>query len=85
MRRRLPILPLGSASTWTQVHIYMGFFTAGVYWMHVPKLIGTGIFEGMLSIVFLLVTISGFYGTLCFTNIAKTADRGRGTKSVRPR
>ncbi len=71
MRRRLPILPLGSASTWSQVHIYMGFFTAGVYWMHVPKLIGTGIFEGMLSIVFLLVTISGFYGLYASRTLPK--------------
>ena len=62
MRRRIPILPLGSVSTWTQVHIYMGFFTAGVYWMHVPNLIGNGIFECTLSIIFLLVTGSGFYG-----------------------
>ena len=62
MRRRIPILPLGSMSTWTQVHIYMGFFTTGVYWMHVPHLLGSGIFELPLSLVFLLVTGSGFYG-----------------------
>ena len=78
MRRRLPILPLGSVSTWTQVHIYMGFFTAGVYWMHVPNLIGNGIFECSLSIVFLLVTLSGFYG-LYASNPAQTTDRRGGT------
>lgn len=71
MRRRLPILPLGSVSTWTQVHIYMGFFTAGVYWMHVPNLIGNGIFECSLSIVFLLVTLSGFYGLYASRTLPK--------------
>jgi len=71
MRRRLPILPLGSVSTWTQIHIYMGFFTTGVYWMHVPSLIGNGIFEGTLSIVFLLVTASGFYGLYASRTLPK--------------
>jgi hypothetical protein len=62
LRRRLPVLPLGSVSTWTQIHLYMGIFSAGVYVMHVPALIGGGIFECGLSIVFLLVAASGFYG-----------------------
>ena len=71
MRRRIPILPMGSVSTWTQVHIYMGFFTAGVYWMHVPNLIGNGIFECALSILFLLVTGSGFYGLYASRTLPK--------------
>ena len=61
-RRRIPILPVGSVSTWTQIHIYTGLFAAGVYWMHVPSLIGNGVFECGLSLVFLTVTLSGFYG-----------------------
>jgi hypothetical protein len=71
MRRRITILPLGSVSTWTQIHIYMGIFTAVVYWMHVPNLIGNGIFEGGLSLVFLLVTISGFYGLYASRTLPK--------------
>lgn len=71
MRRRLPILPVGSVSVWTQVHIYMGFFTAGVYWMHVPNLIGNGVFECSLSVIFLLVTLSGFYGLYASRTLPK--------------
>jgi len=62
VRRRLPVLPLGSASTWTQVHLYMGFFAAGVYLIHVPAVVADGWFEGGLSWIFLAVTCSGFYG-----------------------
>lgn len=62
VRRRLPVLPLGSVSTWTQMHLYVGLFSAAVYAMHVPALIASGTFECGLSIVFLLVTCSGFYG-----------------------
>ena len=62
LRRRIPILPLGSASVWTQIHIYTGLFATAVYVMHVPSLIGAGIFECGLSIVFWIVSVSGFYG-----------------------
>ncbi len=62
VRRRLPVLSLGSMATWTQIHIYTGFFSSAVYFMHVPAVIGGGVFECGLSIVFLLVTVSGFYG-----------------------
>ena len=62
VRRRLPVLPLGSVSTWTQIHLYVGFFTTGAYWVHVPAVFGDGWFEGGLSFLFLSVTLSGFYG-----------------------
>jgi hypothetical protein len=71
VRRRLPILPLGSVSTWTQIHLYMGIFSAGVYVMHVPALIGGGVFECGLSIVFLIVTASGFYGIYASRTLPK--------------
>ncbi|TWU59858.1 hypothetical protein Poly51_01310 [Rubripirellula tenax] len=62
VRRRIPVLPLGTVATWTQVHIYVGLFAFAVYVMHVPILVAGGVFEAGLSIVFLLVTASGFYG-----------------------
>ena len=71
VRRRLPVLPLGSVSTWTQIHLYTGIFSAGVYAMHVPALIGNGVFECGLSIVFLLVTASGFYGIYASRTLPK--------------
>lgn len=62
VRRRLPFWPLGNVSTWTQIHLYTGAFTTAIYVMHVPRLIADGHFESFLSIVFLMVTASGFYG-----------------------
>ncbi|MCG8650741.1 MAG: hypothetical protein MI861_12965 [Pirellulales bacterium] len=62
LRRRLPILPLGSASTWMQIHLYTGLFAFGVYLIHVPAIVAGGVFECGLSIVFLVVSGSGFYG-----------------------
>ncbi|MFG0261120.1 MAG: hypothetical protein ACF788_01855 [Novipirellula sp. JB048] len=62
VRRRLPVLPLGNVSTWTQIHLYSGLFATAVYVAHVPALIASGRFEGLLSILFLSVSASGFYG-----------------------
>ncbi|MFK8113538.1 MAG: hypothetical protein AB8B91_15135 [Rubripirellula sp.] len=71
VRRRLPVLPLGSVATWTQVHLYTGIFAAGVYVLHVPALIAGGTFECGLSIVFLLVTASGVYGIYASRTLPK--------------
>ena len=71
VRRRLPVLRLGSVSTWTQIHIYTGLFAAGVYVIHVPTLIAGGVFECGLSIVFLLVSISGLYGVYASRTIPR--------------
>ncbi|MEM9588221.1 MAG: hypothetical protein AAGA03_13145 [Planctomycetota bacterium] len=71
VRRRLPIWPLGSVSTWTQIHIYTGLFAGGVYALHVPSLIGGGRFESGLSVLFLSVTASGVYGLLASRTLPK--------------
>jgi hypothetical protein len=79
VRRRLPFWPLGSVSTWTQIHLYMGAFTTAIYLLHVPVLIASGRFESFLSIVFLMVTASGFYGLYVSRTLPKkmTAVQGQ--------
>ena len=71
IRRRLPVLRLGSVSLWTQVHIYSGIFSLGVYLIHVPAVIGNGIFESSLSMLFLLVSLSGMYGVYASRTLPK--------------
>jgi hypothetical protein len=61
-RKRLVMLPLLSVSTWTQIHIYTGLFATVVYLAHVPRIVGGGVFESVLSVLFLSVSASGFYG-----------------------
>ena len=71
VRRRIPALPLGTASTWLQVHLYTGIFASAIYFLHVPHLIADGWIEGTLSIVFLVVTASGFYGIYASRTLPK--------------
>ncbi len=71
VRKRIPVLALGSVSTWTHIHTYVGLFSIGVYLLHVPSVIGNGLFESGLSILFLLVAASGFYGLIASRTIPK--------------
>jgi hypothetical protein len=71
VRRRLPTPVLGNVRDWTQLHLYTGLFSVGVYVLHVPALIGNGIFESGLSILFLLVAGSGIYGIIISRTIPK--------------
>lgn len=69
IRRRIPVLPLGTMSTWTQVHLYTGAFAVGVFLLHVPavfrgQVIVSGYLEGTLSVLFWLVSGSGVYGLI---------------------
>ncbi len=83
-RRRLPVLRLGSMSTWTQCHLYLGLFSVGVFWMHVPTILGNGLFEGGLSLLFLLVSGSGVYGIYASLRTSQAADGRGGPASFRP-
>ncbi len=71
IRRRLVMLPLGSVSSWMQVHIYTGLFACLVYVTHAPKIIASGAFESILSWLFLAVSASGLYGLYSARTIPK--------------
>mgnify|MGYP001825248223 CR=1 FL=1 len=71
VRRRIPVLAVGNVSTWTQIHIYTAIFSIGIYALHVPALIGGGVFESGLSILFLSVAASGFYGLFASLTIPR--------------
>ena len=65
MRKRLPFIPnIGTASFWMQLHIYVGLATFGMFAMHVQCRIPDGVFEAALTVLFLIVGISGVYGLL---------------------
>lgn len=71
VRRRLTFWPLGSVSTWTQIHLYVGLFTTAMYVAHVPQLIAGGVFEFVLSLLFLCVSGSGLYGIYASRTLPK--------------
>lgn len=71
IRRRLVMLPLGSVSSWMQVHLYTGLFACWVYLLHVPAIVASGQFEALLSGLFLTVSASGWWGLYAARSIPK--------------
>jgi hypothetical protein len=61
-RKKVAVVPLGSSAAWLQWHIYAGLFAVLVFFLHTGLQLPTGIFETVLSALFLLVAISGIGG-----------------------
>ena len=61
-RKKLPFLPVLRASHWLQFHIYAGFLSVLLFGIHIGFRIPDGILEISLSILFGIVTLSGFIG-----------------------
>ncbi|MCH7686505.1 MAG: hypothetical protein IH899_07470, partial [Planctomycetes bacterium] len=62
LRKKLPFLPLGSSSTWLQIHIYAGLLTAVLFLVHIEFRVPNGVFEIVLSLLYVLVFLSGLGG-----------------------
>lgn len=63
LRKKLTFLPaIGAASTWMQLHIYVGLATFLMFGYHVAWRIPNGWLEGLLAMLYLIVAFSGVYG-----------------------
>lgn len=63
-RKKISFFPLMKVSTWTQIHIYMGYFCAFVFLLHVDFEIPQGRLEQVLAASFVIVTFSGLFGLI---------------------
>ena len=61
-RKKLPMLPLGTAAMWVQFHIYLGWVIIGAFLLHGGVTPPAGPLELALWIVFLLIAASGIFG-----------------------
>ncbi len=62
VRKKITMLPLGSASTWMQLHIYAGWLVIVIFGEHVGWSVPTGWLEVTLAALFVLVAGSGVVG-----------------------
>ncbi len=63
-RKKFPGIPLLKVSTWTQIHIYLGFFCVFIFFLHIDFSLPNGIFEISLALIFLAVAVSGVIGLI---------------------
>lgn len=62
LRKKITMLPLGDASTWMQLHVYVGWLVIVIFAEHVGWGIPTGWLEIALAALFVLVAGSGAVG-----------------------
>ena len=62
VRKKITMLPLGSASAWMQLHIYAGWLVIVIFGEHVGWSVPTGWLEVTLAALFVLVAGSGVVG-----------------------
>ena len=62
LRKRLSFLPLGSASMWLKLHIYISVIGMVLFASHVDFRLPTGKLEKFLFFLFLTTNLSGLYG-----------------------
>ncbi len=64
LRKRLPGLPIGKASTWLKLHVVSGSVLLPVFWLHLGTFWPTGLFEQGLTTLFYALIITGVVGRL---------------------
>jgi hypothetical protein len=77
VRKKLPFLPLGSSSSWLQLHIYVGLLAIVVFGAHVNWSRPGGVFDVVLASLFSLVCLSGVVG-LIVSRVFALRMTGRG-------
>jgi hypothetical protein len=74
-RKKLSMVPLGTAASWRQWHIYLGFLSVLTFAMHVSWSIPNGVLEGALALFFVVVAGSGLIGLYIARRYARMLTR----------
>jgi len=75
LRKKLPTLPLGSASSWLQIHLYGGVVAGLLFGIHLDWQLPTGIVETALGFAFMMTFVSGLVGLVMTRRIPKVLSR----------
>lgn len=60
--KKIPYLPLGRSEVWLNFHLYAGLFTGVLFLLHVRGHWPTGWFEIVLTVLYVIVMVSGGLG-----------------------
>ena len=74
-RKKLSMVPLGTASSWLQWHIYLGFLSILTFALHVEWSIPNGLLERILALFFIAVAGSGLIGLYLSRRFARALTR----------
>ena len=74
-RKKLSMVPLGTAASWLQWHIYLGFLAVLIFAMHVQWSVPNGTLECILALFFVAVAGSGLFGLYISRRYARMLTR----------
>jgi hypothetical protein len=80
-RKKLPFLPLGKARNWLRLHLYLGWFVLIAFFIHIDFRMPSGVLEGTIAALFLVVALSGVLGAWISRTIPKRLTR-RGEEVI---
>ena len=81
IRKKISVLPIGSASTWLQMHIYLGLVSIFLFFLHTGWRFPSGWLESLLAFLFLGVSLSGVVGLYLNRRLSKLLTR-RGEEII---
>ena len=58
VRKKFSFFPLGSATAWLQIHIFLGLFSGVLFGLHLQWQLPSGIFEIVLALLYSTVFVS---------------------------
>ncbi len=64
LRNRFPAWLLGNANKWLQFHIYAGWLALFLFFLHLAGHWPRGLNDGLLAVLFLLLSLSGLAGVV---------------------
>jgi hypothetical protein len=71
LRKKLPMLPIGSAALWLQCHAYFGLISVAMFAQHINFRIPTGHFEILFAAIFIITACTGIIGLILCRVIPK--------------
>ena len=71
VRKKLPVLPLGTVAAWCGFHIWAGWLGVFLFFVHVGMRVPQGVLETTLAAMFLVVALSGVVGLMISRIFAK--------------
>ncbi len=74
-RKKLSMVPVGTAASWLQWHIYLGFLSVLLFAMHVDWNIPNGLLERLLALFFVAVAGTGVIGLYLSRRYARMLTR----------
>lgn len=75
LKKKLPMLPLGSSAIWLQFHGYVGIISMIMFLQHINLRLPSGNFEILFAILFILTALTGVVGIILSRVVPKYLTR----------